>query len=341
MSERQISYRQAINEALREEMERDQTVIILGEDNAGAPQSDDPDMQDPWGGEFGVTKGLIGQFGKQRVLDTPISESAFIGGAAGAASTGMRPVAELMFVDFAGVCLDQIANQAAKLRYMFGGKAKVPLTIRTMIGAGMGAAAQHSNCHYSMFTHFPGLKCVAPATAADAKGLLKTAIRDDDPVIFFEHKMLYDMKGPVPEGEHLVPLGKGHIVCQGSDVTVIALSRMVHVAIEAADELADKGISLEIVDPRSLSPLDDKLIIESVHKTGRLIVVDEDNPRCSMATDIVALVASKAFGCLQAPPKMLTAPHTPVPFSPPLEQFYVPSADRLILAVNELMSTPT
>lgn len=339
MSERQITYRQAINEALREEMERDQKVILLGEDIAGAPQSEDPAMEDAWGGVLGVTKGLIGQFGKQRVLDTPISESAFIGAAVAAAATGMRPVAELMFVGFAGVCLDQIANQAAKLRYMFGGKAKVPLTIRTTIGAGMGAAAQHSNINYSILTHFPGLKCVAPATAADAKGLLKAAIRDDDPVIFFENKVLYDMKGPVPEGEHLVQLGKGRIVREGSDITVIALSRMVHLAIQAADELADKGISVEIVDPRSLSPLDENMIIASVQKTRHLFVVDEDNPRCSMATDIVSLVAGKAFDCLDAPPKMLTAPHTPVPFSPPLEQFYIPSVDQLVSAISDLKPT--
>jgi pyruvate dehydrogenase E1 component beta subunit len=336
MPERTISYRQAINEALHEEMERDETDIVIGEDIAGAPQSDDPAMQDAWGGVLGVTKGLIGKFGRQRVLDTPISESAIMGAAVGAAATGLRPVAELMFVGFSGVCLDQIVNQAAKLRYMFGGKARVPVVIRTTIGAGMGAAAQHSDVNYSVFAHYPGLKCVAPATPADAKGLLKAAIRDDDPVIFFENKTLYDVKGPVPDGDHIVPLGQGRVVREGSDVTVVAVSRMVHMAIEAADQLAGDGIHVEIVDPRSISPLDENLILESVRKTHRLIVMDEDTPRCSLATDIVALVATQAFDYLDAPPKAVTPPHTPVPFSPPLEQYYLPDTGALIAAVREL-----
>ena len=337
MTQRRITYRKAINEALHEEMERDERVIILGEDIAGAPQSDDPAMLDAWGGILGVTAGLVGRFGKERVLDTPITESAIMGAAAGAAATGMRPIAELMFVGFAGVCLDQIGNQAAKLRYMFGGKAKVPMVIRTMIGAGMRAAAQHSNVNYSIFTHYPGLKSVVPSNPADAKGLLKAAIRDDDPVIYFENKVLYDMEGPVPDGDHVVPIGRGCVVREGTDVTVIALSRMVQMAIDAADALAAEGVSVEIVDPRSISPLDGDLIVESVKKTTRVIVVDEDNPRCSMATDIVALVATEAFHYLDAPPRMLTAPHTPVPFSPPMEDFYVPSADQIIAAVKDLV----
>ena len=338
MPDRTISYREAINEAIVEEMERDKSVILLGEDVAGAPQSDDPAMLDAWGGVLGVTKGLVGRFGKERVLDTPITESAIIGAATGAAATGLRPIAELMFVSFAGVCLDQIVNQAAKLRYMFGGKIKVPLTIRTTIGAGAGAAAQHSDVNYSMFAHYPGLKCVVPSNPADAKGLLKAAIRDNDPVIVFENKMLYDMKGPVPNGEHIVPLGKGCVVREGSDVTVIAFSRMVGVALEAAQALANDGIRVEVVDPRSISPLDEDLILESVRKTGHVVVVDEDNPRCSMATDIVALVATKAFDYLNAPPQMITAPHTPVPFSPPLEQYYVPSKGRIVSTIRELVS---
>lgn len=338
MPDRIISYREAINEAIAEEMERDRNVILLGEDVAGAPQSDDPAMLDAWGGVLGVTKGLVGRFGKERVLDTPITESAIIGAATGAAATGLRPIAELMFVSFAGVCLDQIVNQAAKLRYMFGGKINVPLTVRTTIGAGAGAAAQHSDVNYSMFAHYPGLKCVVPSNPADAKGLLKAAIRDDDPVIVFENKMLYDMKGPVPDGEHIVPLGKGRVVREGNDVTVIALSRMVGVALEAAQELANDGISVEVVDPRSISPLDEDLILKSVRKTGHVVVVDEDNPRCSMATDIVALVATKAFDYLNAPPQMITAPHTPVPFSPPLEQYYLPSKGRIASRVRDLVS---
>jgi pyruvate dehydrogenase E1 component beta subunit len=337
MAQQHISYRQAINEALVEEMQRDDSIIILGEDIAGAPQSDDPAMLDAWGGVLGVTKGLVGRFGKNRVIDTPISESAIIGSAIGAAATGLRPVAELMFSSFAGVCLDQIANQAAKMRYMFGGKARLPLTIRTTIGAGIGAAAQHSDCNYSMFTHFPGLKCVVPSNPADAKGLLKTAIRDDDPVIFFENKVSYDTKGSVPEGEHLLPLGQGFIAREGTDITVVAFSRMVSVALEAADLLLKEGISVEVVDPRTISPLDEYLILESVKKTEHLVVVDEDNPRCSMATDIIALVTTKAFDHLDAPPAMVTAPHTPVPFSPPLENFYVPSPERIASAVRDLL----
>ena len=338
MAERRLTYRKAINEALREEMERDENVIIMGEDIAGAPQSDDPAMLDAWGGILGVTAGLVQQFGKERVLDTPITESAFIGAAAGAAATGLRPVAELMFVAFAGVCLDQIANQAAKLRYMFGGKTKVPMVIRTMIGAGMCAAGQHSNVNYSVFTHYPGLKCVVPSNPSDAKGLLKAAIRDDDPVIYFENKVLYDTEGPVPEdNDFIVPIGKGKVVREGNDATVVALSRMVSVALEAAQLLEAQGISVEVVDPRSISPLDEELLLASVKKTSRVVVVDEDNPRCSMATDIVALVASKAFHYLDAPPKMVTAPHTPVPFSPPMEAFYVPSADRIVSAVMEAL----
>lgn len=338
MTLREISYREAINEALREEMERDNKVILLGEDIAGGAQNDDPDMYDAWGGVLGVTKGLVGRFGKDRVLDTPISESAIMGATTGAALGGLRPVAELMFVGFGGVCLDQIVNQAAKFRYMFGGKAKVPITIRTTIGAGLSAAGQHSDSVYSIFTHFPGIKCVVPATPADAKGLLKAAIRDDDPVMFFENKVLYDVKGPVPDGEHIVPLGTGRTVREGTDVTVVALSRMVQIAMKAAELLDGQGVSVEIIDPRCISPLDEELILASVRKTERLVVVDEDNPRCSMATDIVALVATKAFDYLDGAPMMITAPHAPVPFSPPMEAFYVPDEDQIADAVRKLVA---
>ena len=337
MSERQLTYREAINEALCEEMERDETVILLGEDIAGGAQNDNPEMCDSWGGVLGVTKGLLGRFGKERVLDTPITESAIIGAATGAAAAGLRPVPELMFVGFAGVCLDQIVNQAAKFRYMFGGKARVPITIRTTIGAGMGAAAQHSDVLYSIFAHYPGIKSVVPATPADAKGLLKAAIRDDDPVVFFENKVLYDVKGLVPDGEHIVPLGKGRIVRAGTDVTIVAFSRMVDIALKAAETLAAGGISVEVVDPRTISPLDEGLILDSVRKTERLVVVDEDHPRCSMATDIVALVTTKAFDYLDAAPVMVTPPHTPVPFSPPLEKFYVPSEVQIIDAARQMI----
>jgi pyruvate dehydrogenase E1 component beta subunit len=331
---RSLTFSQAINEALRQEMERDPTVVLMGEDVAGGATVAGFEREDAWGGVMGVTRGLVQRFGRERVLDTPISESGFIGAAVGAAATGLRPVAELMFVDFFGVCMDQIFNQGAKLRYMFGGKAKVPMVIRTMIGAGFRAAGQHSGCHYSVFTHMPGLKCVVPSTPADAKGLLAASIRDDDPVVFFEHKLLYDVEGEVPDGEHVVPLGTADIKRAGDRATVVAIGRMVHVALEAAAGLAGQGVDVEVVDPRTLSPLDDGTILASVSRTRRLVVVDEDNPRCSMAADIAALVASRAFDDLDAPPQLVTAPHTPVPFSPPLEDFYIPGVERVAQAVR-------
>jgi len=309
----------------------------MGEDVAGGATVSGFEGEDAWGGVLGVTKGLVQEFGRERVLDTPITEAGFIGAAVGAAATGLRPIAELMFVDFFGVCMDQIFDQGAKLRYMFGGKASCPLVIRTMIGAGMGAAGQHSGCHYSVFTHMPGIKTVVPSTPADAKGLLAAAIRDDDLVMFFENKMLYAMNGEVPEGEYVIPLGKADIKREGMDVTVVAISRMVHQALAAADALQADGISIELVDPRTLSPLDEETILTSVAKTHRLVIVDEDNPRCSAATDIAALVVEKAFTELDAPIKRVTAPHTPVPFSPPLEQFYVPSPERIVAAIQEIL----
>lgn len=339
MTDRIISYREAINEALRQEMARDETVILMGEDVTGASHSDDPNHLDAWGGVMGVSKGLVHEFGRERIRDTPITESGFMGAGVGAAATGLRPVVELMFISFVGVCLDQVVNQAAKMRYMFGGKAKIPLVIRTMIGAGFRAAAQHSDSTYSTFVHFPGLKVVAPSTPADAKGLLAAAIRDDDPVIFCEHKVLYDLKGPVPEGEYVIPLGKADIKRQGSDVTIVAISRMVHVALQAAERLAANGdgINAEVIDLRSLSPLDEETVLESIKKTGRLVVVDEDNPRCSVATDIATLAATQVLEYLNGPVRLVTAPHTPVPFSPVLEDYYVPTPQRVISAVRETM----
>jgi pyruvate dehydrogenase E1 component beta subunit len=338
MADRQLSYREAINEALRLEMRRDPTVVLMGEDVTGASQSTDPAHLDAWGGVLGVTKGLVQEFGRERVRDTPITESAFVGAGVGAAATGLRPVVELMFIGFMGVCLDQITNQAAKMRYMFGGKASIPLVIRTMIGAGFRAAAQHSDSMYSTFVHFPGLKVVAPATPADAKGLLAASIRDDDPVIFCENKLLYDVKGPVPEGDWVVPLGRAEVRRAGQDVTVVAMSRMVYTALEAADELAKDGIGAEVIDLRTLSPLDEDTVLSSIRRTGRLVVVDEDNPRCSVASDIAALAATRALEYLNAPVKLVTAPHTPVPFSPALEDVYVPTSQRVVAAVRAAMT---
>ncbi len=338
MATRTITFRDAINEAMRLEMRRDPTVILMGEDVAGGATL--PHMEgenkEAWGGVLGVSYGLAPEFGRDRVLDTPISESAFIGAAVGAASTGLRPIAELMFVDFFGVCFDQIFNQGAKLRYMFGGKAQVPMVIRTMIGAGFRAAAQHSECLYSVFAHIPGLKAVVPCTPYDAKGLLSSAIRDNDPVIFFEHKLLYDMEGEVPEDNYTIPLGVADVKREGKDATIVAVGRMVHLALEAAEKLTGDGVDVEVVDLRSLSPMDDEAILSSVKKTHRLVVVDEDTPRCSLATDVVALVADQAFDYLDAPPKMVTAPHTPVPFSPPLEDAYIPAVDTIVSTVQSL-----
>jgi acetoin:2,6-dichlorophenolindophenol oxidoreductase subunit beta len=334
---RTMTYKDAITEALRIALREDPTVILMGEDIAGGANVDHLIDEDAWGGPMGVTKGLVQEFGRNRILDTPITEAGFVGAAVGAAATGLRPIAELMFVDFFGCCMDQIFDQGAKLRYMFGGKARCPMVIRTQIGAGVNAAGQHSGCHYSVFTHMPGIKTVIPSTPADAKGLLLTAIRDDDLVMFFENKVLYGTKGEVPEGDEGIPLGKADVKRDGSDVTIVAISRMVHQALAAARTLAAEGIEAEVLDPRTLSPLDDDAILSSVAKTHRLVIVDEDNPRCSAAADIAALVADQGFDYLDAPIKQVTAPHTPVPFSPPLEQFYIPSPERIAETVRGIL----
>jgi pyruvate dehydrogenase E1 component beta subunit len=340
MATRTLTFREAIIEAMRLEMRRDPTVILMGEDVAGGATL--PHMEgenkEAWGGVLGASKGLAIEFGRDRVRDTPISESAFIGAAVGAASTGLRPIAELMFVDFFGVCFDQIFNQGAKLRYMFGGKAQVPVVIRTTIGAGFRAAAQHSQCLYSIFVHIPGLKAVVPSTPYDAKGLFTSAIRDNDPVIFFEHKVLYDtIEGEVPEDSYTIPLGVADVKREGKDLTIVTLGRMVHFSLEAAEKLAGDGVDVEVVDLRSISPMDEEAILTSVKKTHRLVVVDEDYPRCSLATDVVALAAGQAFDYLDAPPRMITAPHAPVPFSPALEDVYIPSVDTIVSTVQSLM----
>jgi acetoin:2,6-dichlorophenolindophenol oxidoreductase subunit beta len=329
------SYRQAINEALRQEMERDERVVLMGEDIAGGMGA--PGEDDAWGGPLGVTKGLMPKFGRERVLDTPITESAFIGAAVGAAATGLRPVAELMFVDFFGVCFDQIYNQAAKFRYMFGGKAVTPLVIRTMYGAGFRAAAQHSQCLYNVFTHIPGLKVAVPSNAYEVKGLLIAAIRDDDPVIFFEHKSMYDEEMEVPDEPYTIPFGEANVSREGDDATIIAMGRMVNFANQTADKLAKNGIGCTVVDLRTTSPLDTETVLETAAETGRVVVVDESHPRCNMATDIAALIAQEAFEKLKAPIKMVTAPHCPVPFSPSLEDIYVPSPAKIEAAVHSVL----
>jgi pyruvate/2-oxoglutarate/acetoin dehydrogenase E1 component len=329
---RKISFKQAINEALDLEMRRDPSVIVLGEDTAGGAGA--AGERDAWGGPLGVTKGLYPKHG-DRVMDTPLSESAYIGAAIGAAACGMRPVAELMFLDFMGVCFDQILNQAAKFKYMFGGKATTPVVIRAMVGAGFRAAAQHSQMLTPIFTHVPGLKVVCPSNAYDAKGLLIQSIRDDDPVIFCEHKNLYNLETEVPAESYAIPFAEAYVAREGRDVTIVGYGLMVHRALEAANKLAKNGIEAEVIDLRTLSPIDLDTVIESVESTGRLVAVDEANPRCSIAADIVASVTEKAFGALKAAPQMVTAPHTPVPFSPVLEDLYIPSADAIVGAVSK------
>jgi len=321
------SYRNAIAEALAQEMRRDPTVVVMGIDVGGGQGGSGATGE--VGGVLGVTRGLYAEFGPTRVIDTPISESAIMGAAAGAAVTGLRPVAELMFVDFVGVCFDQIYNQAAKFRYMFGGKAKTPLVIRTMSGAGFRAGAQHSQTLTPMFTMVPGLKVVMPSNAYDTKGLLIQAIRDDDPVIFLESKVLYDTEAEVPDEAYRIPFGEANVAREGKDVTIVALGAMVRRALAAAEALAKDGVSAEVIDPRTTSPLDEDTILESVAKTGRLVVVDESPPRCSLAADIAAMVAEKGFASLKAAPRTVTCPHAPVPFAPALEDAYVPTAARI------------
>jgi pyruvate/2-oxoglutarate/acetoin dehydrogenase E1 component len=325
---REISYLEAVGEALEQELSRDASVVVFGEDNIGGTG-----CAGRLGNAWGPTKGLHEKF-PGRILDTPITESAFVGAAVGAAATGLRPVVDLLFVDFAGVCFDQILNQAAKLRYMVGGKARVPLVLRAMWGTGMRRGAQHSQALYPIFAHIPGLKVVVPATPADAKGLMAAAIRDDDPVVFFEHKMLYFSRGEVAEQPYEVPLGAARIVRRGSDCTIVAIGRMVAEAVAAADVLAADGIECEVVDPRTVSPLDTRTLYDSVRRTGRLVVVDEANPRCGVAGDIASSVAEHAFDALRGPVRTVTAPHAPTPFTPTLEDAYAPSAEHISAAVR-------
>jgi pyruvate/2-oxoglutarate/acetoin dehydrogenase E1 component len=326
-----LTYSQAINEALEIEMTRDDRVILLGQDIAGGAGTLGED--DAWGGSFAVTLGLQAKF-PGRVLDTPISEASTVGVAAGAAVTGMRPVVEIMFGDFMGICLDQLLNQSAKFRYMFGGKVNTPMVVRATYGAGIQAAAQHSQALYAMVAAIPGLKVAVPATPYDAKGLLIQAISDPDPVIFWENKLSYDeLRGEVPEERYAIPFGEADVAREGEDVTVVAIGRMRDIAMEAAAALASDGVECEVIDPRTISPLDEDTLFDSVESTGRLVVVDEANPVCGMAGDIVARVATHCFDALKSAPRVVTAPHSPVPFSPELEKLYVPDAARVREAV--------
>lgn len=330
------SYRAALNEALHQEMEADPRVVVFGEDVTGGVGGDGE--EDAWGGAFGVTKGLLGKFGPDRILDTPISESAFVGAAAGAALTGLRPVVEIMFVDFIGVCLDQVMNQAAKFRYMFGGKTRCPMVLRTTFGAGARSASQHSQALYPIFTHIPGLKVVIPSSPSDAKGLLIQAIREDDPVIFLEHKMLYDEIGEVSDQSFTIPFGQARVLQEGKDATIFAFGRMVGQAMEAAGKLAADGIRVSVIDPRTTVPLDSETILEFTEETGKVVIVDEASPRCGMAADIAALISEEAFDDLKAPIIKVTPPHTPVPYAPSLEDAYLPNAEKIADAVRRVVS---
>jgi len=321
---KELTVRDALREALREEMKRDKTVFLLGED-----------IGRYWGGAFGVTKGLAEEFGDERVRDTPISESAIIGVGVGAAITGMRPVAEIMFGDLSALAMDQICNQAAKIRYMFGGQVTAPLVIRTPFGAGVNIASHHSQSLEAWFMHTPGLYVAVPSTPYDAKGLLKTAIRGDNPVFFVEHKLLYPVKGMIPEEDYTVPFGVADVKREGADVTIFATLYMVHKALAAAEKLSKEGISAEVVDPRTLSPLDKSTIVKSVKKTGRIIIVTEDCKTGGVSAEIAAIVAEEALDYLDAPIKRVAEPDTPIPFSPPLEQFVIPDEKSIMKAVKE------
>ena len=324
---REITFLQAINEAVDEEMKRDSSVIILGCDVR------------VWGAPRGEFKGLVEKYGPDRVLDTPISETAILGGAIGAAATGMRPIANIMYANFLGVCGDELINQLTPMRYMFGSKIKVPVTIMSYVGAGFCSGAQHSRTLFGWLMSITGLKIVVPSTPYDAKGLLKASLREDNPTIFLSHRWFLGkgMKGEVPEEDYTIPLGKADIKREGKDVTVVAIGLMVHRALAAAAKLQDKGISLEVIDPRTLAPLDKQTIIDSVKKTGRLVIMDEDPKTGNAAAEIAAIVADEAFDHLDAPIKRVCAPDTPVPYSPPLEKFWMPDEENLIKAVNEIM----
>src|SRR5512135_1286170 len=326
MSTHDLTFAQAIREALDEEMARNERIFVLGED-VGA-----------WGGVFRCTEGLFQKYGADRLIDTPLSEEGYVGLAVGAAMTGLHPVAEIMFGDFITLVSDQIVNQAAKMRYMTGGQLQVPLTVRATMGGGRSSGAQHSQSWHAWFAHVPGLKVVVPSTPADAKGLLKTALRDSNPVVFFEDKVMYQkIKGPVPEEEYTIPLGQADIKRQGADVTLVALSRMLHPTLAAAEKLAAEGISAEVIDPRTLTPLDEETLIQSVCKTGGAVIVDEGYNRFGVTAELASVIARGAFDYLDAPIERLGAMDVPIPFSPALEFATIPDEDKIVAAVHRVM----
>ncbi|KAA9217478.1 MULTISPECIES: alpha-ketoacid dehydrogenase subunit beta [Aerococcus] len=336
---REIAFMTAINEALDQAMEKDDRVVLLGEDIAGGREVDHlaEENEDAWGGVMGVTKGLGPKYGLDRVIDTPLSEMGYMAAAVGMAVTGLRPVPELMFNDFIGFCLDSLLGQGSKMRYMFGGKAQIPMVVRTMHGAGASAAAQHSGSYYGIFGSIPGIKVVVPATPYDAKGLLLASIEDNNIVVFSEDKTIYGQKGEVPEEYYTIPIGKANVYRQGDDLTIVTIGKMLFVAEEVAERLAKDGISVEVIDLRTVAPWDQETVIESVKKTGRLIVIDESNPHNNTATDIASVVSDKAFDYLDGPIKCICAPNVPVPFAVNLEQLYLPDADKVIEEAAELI----
>ncbi|NWN96793.1 MAG: alpha-ketoacid dehydrogenase subunit beta [Bacillus sp. (in: Bacteria)] len=334
---RKITMMKAINEALDIAMERDEKVILLGEDIAGGATVEHLNGKGAWGGVFGLTKGLVEKYGTERVIDTPISEMGYMGAAVGAAATGLRPVPELMFNDFIGFCFDTILAQGSKMRYMFGGKATIPMTIRTTHGAGASAAAQHSGSYYGILGSIPGIKVVVPSNPYDAKGLLLSAIEDDNIVVFSEDKTLYGLKGEVPEGYYTVEIGKAKVKREGTDLTIVSIGKMLYVAEEVADRLAEEGVSVEVIDLLTVAPWDQETVIHSVKKTNRLIVIDESNPHNNTATDIASVVSDKAFDYLDAPVKCVCAPNTPVPFAKNLEELYIPNADKVLKVADDII----
>lgn len=339
---REISFMNAITEGMDMAMGHDGKVVLIGTDVAGGAGvdhlvQDDGTHDDAFGGVFGLSKGLVGKYGRERVIDTPIAEHGYFSAAVGAAATGLRPISELMFNDFVGFVLDPILNQGAKMRYMFGGKARIPLTVRTVHGAGVGAAAQHSQSLYGMFGAIPGVKVVVPSNPYDAKGLMLAAVEEDNLVVFSEDKAIYGIKGEVPEEYYTVEIGKARVAREGEDLSIVAIGKMVHVATEVAEKLAEDGISVEVIDLRTVAPWDQETVIDSVKKTGRLIVMDESNPHNNTATDIASVVADKAFDYLDGPIKTVCAPNTPVPFASNLEQAYIPDANKVLKVAEELI----
>jgi pyruvate/2-oxoglutarate/acetoin dehydrogenase E1 component len=322
---RQLSYSKALGEAIREEMQRDPAVVVWGLDVG------------PYGGAFGVTRGLYEEFGPERVIDMPISEAGYVGAAVGAAATGLRPLVELQYSDWITIASDQLVNHAAKIRYMFGGELMIPMVLRAPVGGYLSASADHSQSFEAFYSHVPGLKVILPATPYDAKGLLKSAIRDNNPVICFEHKRLYEGEGEVPEEEYLIPLGVADVKRQGNDVTIVTYSYMVSKSLAAAETLAQEGIEAEVVDLRTVDPLDEETILNSVAKTNHLVIVQETWPKCSVSSEVAAIVAEKGLDYLDAPILRVTGKDVPVPFSPVLEEYVLPKEADIVGAVRKVL----